>query len=559
MLQQTDISEATVSLLLNWGVVDEAAVERARRAANVGDTRLDLALARLGLAAERQLAKAYAKALQAPLIGPDEFPEEEIDVGLTRQFMERYRVAPLAVEDRRLSLAMADPLDTFVIRAVEMKTSLRVNPHVIYSADFDAAFKRLYDDASEDADDIVDIADVARLKDMASDAPVIKLVDQIITGAIERRASDIHFAPRASGLRIRYRIDGALVDADTPPNTLRAAIVSRLKIMAGLDIAETRLPQDGRIRIVARGRDVDLRISIMPSIDGEGVVVRILDHGGARPDLKSLGLSDHGLERLAGLLDLPHGVTIVTGPTGSGKTTTLYAALQRLNRADRHIATIEDPVEYRLEGVNQIQVRPEIGFDFADALRHLLRHDPDVVMIGEIRDAETAKIGLQSALTGHPVLATLHTNDAISALPRLLDMGVEAYLAAAVVNGVVAQRLVRKLCLSCRKECVPPDEILARLGGKGLDNVQFFTPVGCEACGETGYHGRTVIAEVLRMTAEMKAALVGAPDLGALSEAAHKDGLRPLFEDGLLKAAAGETSLDEIFRVAGESGSPGAA
>ncbi|MCP1337882.1 GspE/PulE family protein [Futiania mangrovi] len=548
-------AEAVANILKERGVVDAAAIDRARLAAEAEGLRLDHALARLGLAPEAELATAYAHMLGEDLVALTEYPDVPVEgIDLPLSYMERARVLPLALQPDALVVAMADPLDTGHRRAIELKTGRKVAARAARPADIDAALRRLYNPNGGPAPAEADLGDVEKLRSIASDAPVVRFVDRMLAQAVERRASDVHLLPSGGGLRVRMRIDGHLQDTPSPPAGLRAAILSRLKLMGRLDIAETRLPQDGRIRLVIRGRELDLRISVAPTVDGESMVVRILDGGGDRPELERLGLSRQALDRLAVLLDRPHGVTVVTGPTGSGKTTTLYAALRRISRPDLHIATIEDPVEYRLEGVNQIQVRPDIGFDFPEALRQLLRHDPDVVMIGEIRDSQTARIGFQSALTGHPVLATLHTNDAVGAIPRLIDMGVEPFLIAAVLNGVVAQRLVRRLCPSCRRPVAPPPAAADLAATLGIRLEQVHAPVGCATCRDTGYDGRTAIAEVLEVDEAMRAAIRSGGDTDDVRRAAGERGMVPLMADALAKAAAGETSLDEIARVVGRIG-----
>jgi general secretion pathway protein E len=554
MLKTDARAETVVDMLRQRGVVDIAAIDRARRAALAEGIRLDLALAKLGLAPEAALARAYAELLETDLLQPLDYPDEPVaGIALPISYLERARVLPLRVTDGALVVAMADPLDRGQIRAIEFKTGYGVVAEPALPSDLDAALRRLYARHQAAAPE-ADRTDVERLRSIASDAPVIRLVDRMLASAAECRASDIHLAPSGSGLRVRFRIDGNLQDETPPPPNLRAAIVSRLKLMAKLDIAETRLPQDGRIQVVIRGRTLDLRVSVVPTIDGESMVVRLLDGGGDRPEITRLGLSAAALDRLLELIDLPTGVTIVTGPTGSGKTTTLYAALRRLCHPDLHIATIEDPVEYRLDGVNQIQVKPEIGFDFPEALLGLLRHDPDVTMIGEIRNGQTASIGLRMALTGHPVLATLHTNDAASAVPRLLDMGVEPFLVAAVLNGVAAQRLVRSLCPECRRRIAVPEDIRRAMQARGVTPDHIYEAGeggGCDHCRGSGYHGRTVIAEVLRITPEIRGLIRSDPDLDRIQDAARRDGMTPILVDGLAKIAAGETSLDEVVRAVG--------
>ena len=552
MLKTDDRSEAVVEILRRGGIVDDAAVERARRAALAESTRLDLALAMLGLAPEAELTKAYAEVLGGDIAEPADFPDRPIEgIELPHSYLERAKAIPLKMEDGTLVVAMADPLDGRQMKAIELKTGCRVIARAARSTDIDEALRRIYLAPRPAGPAEADHTDVEKLRSIASDAPVVRLVDRMLARAVERRASDIHLSPSGGGLRVRTRIDGHLQDDEPPPPSLRPAILSRLKLMAKLDIAETRLPQDGRIRVVIRGRELDLRVSVAPTIDGESMVVRILDSGGDRPELERLGLSGTVFARLAELLDRRHGVTIVTGPTGSGKTTTLYAALRRLSSPDLHVATIEDPVEYRLEGINQIQVRPDIGFDFPDALRQLLRHDPDVVMIGEMRDGETAKIGLQSALTGHPVLATLHTNDAVSAVPRLIDMGAEPFLVAAVLNGVVAQRLVRRLCVKCRRPAAVPSDIAENAARHGINLDGMHEAAGCDHCRRTGYFGRIAVAEVLHVTEEMRAMIRSGPDTDQLAAAARRGGMAPIHIDALQKVARGETSLDEIVRAIG--------
>lgn len=554
MLKVDDRPEAVVELLRARNVVDDIAIDRARRAAETERTRLDLALVKLGLASEAVLAEAYATIFDHPLVSLGELTAVAVDEPiLPSSFMQRSRAIALSVDNGELQLAMADPLDRNAIRAIEMKTGLRVRPLAARPSDIDVAISR---QSGIEAGGKVEasVSDLEKLRSTASDAPVIRLVDSVIGSAVDRRASDIHFHPSQGGLRVRVRIDGQLLDIERPSPDLAAGVLSRIKLMAGLDIAERRLPQDGRIRLVVRGQELDLRVSVAPTIEGESIVVRILDGGGGEPDFDKLGISPDALVRIEELLERPSGVMIVTGPTGSGKTTTLYAALRRLNRADQHIATIEDPVEYRLEGINQIQVRPDIGFDFPDALRHLLRHDPDVVMVGEIRDGETAQIALQSALTGHPVLATLHTNDATSTVPRLIDMGTEPYMVAAVLNGAVAQRLVRRLCRSCARPSSPPAEVARLCADHGIAEDGWRIATGCEKCFGTGYLGRTVVAEVMVVDDFLRGLIRHSADDGQIRRAAIDAGMTTLQIDALTKAAEGTTSLEEVVRVTGRIG-----
>ena len=416
---------------------------------------------------------------------------------------------------------------------------------------------------------------VERLRDLAAEAPVIRLVNLIINRAVSLRASDIHIEPFENRLKVRYRIDGVLQEGEAPPVSSTAAVISRVKIMAKLNIAERRLPQDGRIQLRIQGRLIDLRISTVPTLYGESLVLRLLDRTGMALDMGSLGFDEANTKRFRDLLALPHGIILVTGPTGSGKTTTLYAALQTLNVPDRKILTVEDPVEYQLEGINQIQVKPQIGLNFADALRAIVRQDPDIIMIGEMRDLETARIAVQSALTGHLVFSTLHTNDAGSSITRLLDMGVEDYLLTSTLNGILAQRLVRTLCAACRvayrpaqalsdelqqwlipKECYEPEhDLLAVLhnesaaGQDGAGDLALFKAVGCEQCAQTGYFGRTVISELLVLSEMTRELILSRADGNQIQDAAINAGMDSMKIDGLRKALRGLTTIEEVTRV----------
>lgn len=387
---------------------------------------------------------------------------------------------------------------------------------------------------------------VENLEDLAQEAPIIRLVNAIITTALKKGASDIHIEPFEDKLRLRYRIDGVLYENPAPPLELLPAIITRIKIMSELNIAERRLPQEGRIRIRVSGRELDIRVSIIPALHGEGVVLRLLDKAARLLDIKNLGFSEAMLKRYLNLINIPHGIILVTGPTGSGKTTTLYATLQYLNSSSRKIITIEDPVEYQLEGINQIQVKPEINFDFASGLRSILRHDPDIIMIGEIRDVETAKIAIQAALTGHLVLATLHTNDAAGAVSRLLNMGVEDYLLAATLKGILAQRLVRVLCPRCKESYQPTSSEVNLID----DDVELlYRPAGCTFCNNIGFKGRTGIYELLTVTPQIESMIVQRASSSEIKEELKKTGYTSLFTDGCIKVKDGLTSIDEVVRV----------
>ncbi len=557
------VAAAVVEQLLARRKLDAAAVDRARRVGDGGGEPLHAVLVKLGLAAERDVAEALAAVLELPLATADDYPEEAVlDDSLSPKFLKQARILPLADGADGIVLAMADPLDAFTVQAVAIATGRPVRRRVAVPADLERAFERLHgrggtaigqivegltDAGVESADE-----DAERLKDLASEAPVIRLVNALITRAVEARASDIHIEPFENALRVRYRIDGVLQEVETPPSRLRSAIVSRVKIMAKLNIAERRLPQDGRVKLAVRGKEVDFRVSTLPTMHGESVVLRILDKGSTVFDFTALGFERETLKAYLDLLQRPNGILLVTGPTGSGKTTTLYTSLLRLNTPDKKILTVEDPIEYQLEGVNQIQVKPQIGLTFAHTLRSILRQDPDIIMIGEIRDLETAQIGAQAALTGHLVLSTLHTNSAAATVTRLLDMGLEDYLLASTLVGITAQRLIRVLCPHCREahEALPEliDEMNLRRFS-AADPIVLYRPVGCPRCNGTGYHGRSGIAEVLVMSDDVRRLILRRAQERDIHHAAVAAGMQTLYEDGIRKALSGSTSLEEVLRV----------
>jgi general secretion pathway protein E len=580
-----DPVEAVLARLVATGALSSEALERGRRAAAVeapgrtdaaapASARLDRVLTRLGLAEDRALVAAWGAVTGLPVATAADFPDAlPLPDLLAPAFLTTARCLPLAATDTTVVLAVEDPLDAFTPAAVAARTGRTVERRLVRPADLDHAFERLGltgDAAPGDATGAGGIAledDLARLRDLAGDAPVVRFVTALIDRAVELGASDIHLTATETGSRLRFRVDGLLVEQPPPPTGLHAGILSRVKIMAGLDIAERRLPQDGRIRTSARGRPIDLRVATMPHAVGEGVVLRILDRTAVALDFGVLGLSAHVVEPLTAALRLPHGLVLVTGPTGSGKTTTLYAALSGLRGAERNIVTVEDPVEYHLDGISQIQVSRTIGLDFARALRAVLRQDPDVIMVGEIRDRETAVVATQAALTGHLVIATVHTNTAAGALPRLADMGVEPFLLASTVRGAMAQRLVRRLCPHCRT----PSETAALLlrgledrqrgsrseitdHGPALASRPVYEPAGCPACGGTGYRGRIAVGEYLAVSDAVRAGILAGRDEAALAALAKADGMTDLLADGLAKVAAGLTSVSEVLRVAGSGG-----
>lgn len=553
---------ALAELLIGQGRLDEKSLERARHLAAEGGGRLDAVLTQLGLVSERALAEAFGELLGLALAAPADYPPAPILPDRLRpKFLHKARALPIGLDERAITVAMADPLDRFAISAIANVAGREVDVRVAVPIDLESAFERLYNKLEQpgrtDVEDLVASATVAaeddaeRLKDLASEAPLIRLVNQLISQAVESRASDIHIDSFEDRLRIRYRYDGVLHEIEAPPKRLQAAVVSRIKIMAMLDIAERRLPQDGRIKLVVRGHEIDLRVSTVPSLHGESVVLRILDRSAVNLDFSTLGIGGDLRQRLCRLLELPNGILLVTGPTGSGKTTTLYTGLLHLNLVDRNIITVEDPIEYQLPGITQIQVKPQIGLNFATLLRSILRHDPDIIMIGEIRDLETAQIAVQAALTGHLVLSTLHTNSSAATIARLRDMGLEDYLLTATLNGVMAQRLVRRLCPECRRPARATRELIDRFElerfGAGREIV-LYEPGGCPACRGTGYTGRIAVAELLAPDEDIRRLILTRADHGAIQSAACAAGMHTMYENGLLQVIAGTTSLAEILR-----------
>ena len=540
--------------VLASGKVSQDDLGKVRRFSVEKGERLDRMLVDLGFLSEDDLLPILADYHRVELVRADDLPEEPPVLDkLSVDYMRAARVLPLKIDGRRLDLAMADPTDRAVIDAVHAVTGLEVAPVLIRARELADKFDALYGnlDGGDGDDDIEvltdDEEDIEHLRDMASEAPVIRLVNQILSRAVEQRASDIHVEPFENELRVRYRIDGVLHDIDAPPRNLTAAIISRIKLMAKLNIAERRLPQDGRIKLRLVGREIDLRVSSLPTLYGESVVLRILDRQSVLVDLEKLGMPRDTLSAFVSMIEQPHGLILVTGPTGSGKTTSLYGALDKINSPDKKIITIEDPVEYQLRGVNQIHVKSQIGLTFASGLRSIVRQDPDVIMVGEIRDAETAEIAIQAALTGHLVFSTLHTNDAAGAISRLLDMGVEDYLLASSLLGVMAQRLVRRLCVGCRR---PIDGVDAGADGAPIEvGRDLYEAAGCAACAGTGFHGRSGIYELLTIDEQIRHLIVGRVTADKIKADAVSRGMRTLRDDGWVKVAGGETSVGEVLRV----------
>ena len=544
------------NLLVQTGKLTSRDLDRAVAAGEELRGRLSDVLVQLGLVSEIDVAQARSVLLGLAFISADNFPETYPEVqGLQAGFLRSHRVLPVALEDGRLDVVMADPQDRFVLKALRLATGLSIRPFVAMGSDIDKALAlrdaRGTVDEGEVGEDVDSGDFVEHLRDLASEAPVIRLVNTIVGRVIELRASDIHLEPFESGLQVRYRVDGVLQEAELLPVKQGAAVVSRIKLLAHIDIAERRLPQDGRIRTRVTGRELDLRISTVPTVHGESVVMRVLDRASVRLSLEEMAMDDATLRAFRALLARPHGIFLVTGPTGAGKTTTLYAGLSELDASAQKIITVEDPVEYQFAGIAQMQVHSQIGLTFASALRSILRQDPDIIMIGEMRDGETAQIAVQAALTGHLVLSTLHTNTAASAVIRMRDMGVERYLITSTVIGVVAQRLVRTLCAEC-KEPYTPDA--AMLHSTGLDRFvapgsALYRARGCPSCRNTGYKGRAGLFELLMVDDAMRKGILEGADGSVLQDLAVGAGMVTLYEDGLRKVASGLTTYEEVLRA----------
>ena len=549
--------------LVKQGIISADDLKRVMRLQEEQHTSLVRLIVELGFVSEDDLLPVLSEHLAIPYLSLKDFPTTSLSASRlisTVDFLKLAKIAPLKVDGEELQVATTDPTDLTRFHAIEIATGLKVRPFLAKEKDILARIGVESDEgASADAASggsttqefgaMGDEEDVEYLRDMASEVPVIRVVNQMIARALESRASDIHIEPYESELKVRYRIDGILHDMESPPRQMKSAIISRFKILSQLNIAERRLPQDGRFKIKLAGKDVDLRISTVPTLYGESVVIRLLERSQIFADLYSLGFPGDTLQRFSDMITKPHGMVLVTGPTGSGKTTTLYGALQKINDPSKKIITVEDPVEYQLGGINQIQVKPQIGLTFANGLRSIVRQDPDIIMIGEIRDFETAEIAVQAALTGHLVLSTLHTNDSAGAISRLLEMGVQDYLLASSLLGVLAQRLVRRLCMNCRKE-VPFEG--TQVAGWVDPPKTLWGPTGCEACSGTGYIGRIGIYELLQINSAVSKLIVERADAGSIRSFALTQGLALLKQDGWQKARDGVTTIEEVLRVTRE-------
>jgi general secretion pathway protein E len=549
-------------ILVQEGLTTPDVVARAMTRSQTTGEHLSDALTALGVP-PADVLRALARQHDLPYLERDELPSPlPVLKNLSPKYLRQYTVCPVSVEGGVLTVASADPLNPVVVDDLRQSTGLAVKVVVSAADAITEAIDRTYEGAASPLQRIVEgmddertadgEEDVNHLRDMAFEAPVVRLVNLLVEGAIAAEASDIHIEPFEDTLRIRYRVDGILFDQEAPPRRLQAAVTSRIKIMAEMNIAERRLPQDGRIRVNLHGHRIDIRVSTMPTVHGESIVMRLLDRSSVFLPLERLGFGSATLQRFESLIKRPHGILLVTGPTGSGKTTTLYGALDKINLPDRKIITVEDPVEYQLKGVNQIPVKPKIGLTFATGLRHIVRQDPDVILVGEIRDLETAEIGIQAALTGHLVFSTLHTNDAPGAITRLQDMGVEPYLVSSVLEGVLAQRLVRRICSACRQLDRPPAADLDALGIAVAAGQPLYRGRGCAECRGTGYRGRTGIYELFVITEDARSLILRRAPTRDIRRYAVEAGMHTLRMDGWTKACEGLTTVEEVLRVTQE-------
>jgi general secretion pathway protein E len=562
MLKKIDPVER---ILLRHKKIDPKTMEEVKASHLQNGSYLGKTLTDHGYLHVQTLLETLSEELRLPYLKLSDYPKDQLPVeglNISKTYLKGKVLFPLGLDNGTLTLAAFDPFDLATFE--NLKISLGKNINLVLSSEQDileavethygaggSTMGRMVGNIQEDefqsAD--ADLEDMEHIRDMASEAPVIKLVNHIIAQAIEMRASDIHIEPFADDLLLRYRIDGMLHEFEAPPKRLNSPLVTRVKIMAKLDISERRLPQDGRIKLKILGKDIDMRVSTLPTLFGESVVMRVLDRGNLSVNLEHLGFPDKPLRQLEALIHKPYGMLLVTGPTGSGKTTTLYAALAKINTPDKKIITIEDPVEYQMRGVNQIHVKSQIGLTFASGLRSIVRQDPDVIMVGEIRDSETADIAIQSALTGHLVFSTVHTNDAAGAITRLLDMGIENFLISSALLGVLAQRLVRVICADCKEPTELNPQMAEELGLLGHHGITVYHGTGCKNCSQTGFRGRAGIFELLVVDDDIRQLILSKTSAHIIRDAARKKGMRTLREDGWDKVVSGVTTVEEILRV----------
>jgi len=560
------------AMLVEASIITEEQLKEALECQMTHGGRLGSNLVKLGMVEEEDLRNFLSKQHGVSTIDLSETSLDPLVVNLiTPSVAKQHHIVPVSKSGNVLTIAMADPLDIFAIEDVKFMTGLNVVPMVTTETQIQHKLEEVYglhegaaegslamvlQDMEHDQDvsvlsDDDDDFDIGDLKKAMDDAPVVKLVNFLLMDAIDKGVSDVHIEPYEKVLRVRYRIDGVLQETMKPPYSLKDAITSRIKIMAELDIAERRLPQDGRIKLRTKGKEVDIRVSTIPTIFGEKTVMRLLDKSNLMVDLQMLGFDKHEMDELSEAIHAPFGMVLVTGPTGSGKSTTLYSALAQLNKASENIMTAEDPVEYNLMGINQCQMKEKIGYNFAAALRSFLRQDPDIIMVGEVRDLETAEIAIKAALTGHLVLSTLHTNDAPSTVNRLLNMGVEPFLVTSSVNLILAQRLARRACQNCKVETPTPREVLLQVGftPAQADGAVIYQGTGCDECGGTGYKGRVGLYELFKMTDTIREIILRGGSAIDIKEAAIADGMRSLRMAGIRKILEGTTTIEEVLRV----------
>lgn len=539
-------------LLVESGLITETELTETLTTKSA-EEKLGDALIREGHLTEQQLIEVLEFQLGIPHINILQYPvEQEVIQLISKDLAKRHLVLPVRIEGNKLYVAMADPMDYFAQEELRMATGYQIIPAI---ATKDALYRMVtkYYELQETIDHVIDDyspeehLDETEITD--EDSPIVRLVNQIIQNAVAQRASDIHFDPQEAELTVRYRVDGLLLTERSLPKYMQNVLIARIKIMGNLNITENRMPQDGRFQLDINNRPIDIRLSSLPSVYGEKIVMRILDLGNSLDQLEKLGMSKANFDTFKQMIEKPNGIVLVTGPTGSGKSSTLYAAMNHLNSEKVNIITIEDPVEYRLNGINQVQVKEEIGMTFSTGLRSILRQDPDIIMVGEIRDTETAQIATRSSLTGHLVLSTLHTNSAVAALTRLIDMGIEPFLIATSLEGVVGQRLVRRVCRDCSETVEPTERELQYFKESNLEPGIFKKGTGCPSCNKTGYRGRLAIQEVLKIDGEIKRLITNKSGINEIHDYVKRKGMDFLFEDGLKKVAQGQTTIEEILRV----------
>lgn len=573
MAVETKVKREIEDILLEQKLVSGEDLEKAKEVQRVSGDSLGNLLVRMGIVSQQDMTRAYARQWDIPYVNLEEINlDVEVVKTIPQGLAQRHKVIATSREDKKLTVAMVNPLNVFAIDDLRLVTGLKIKPVFATEDQVVNAITQYYgikmsisqvigDEELADITADVDLESLqavagedeialGELKKLVEEAPVVRLVNVIVTRAIRDKASDIHVEPERRDLRVRYRIDGILHEVMAPPKGIQPLLVSRLKIMAGMDIAERRVPQDGRIQLVVEGREFDFRVSTYPTIFGEKVVMRILDKSGGLIGLQKLGFQSGTQAMLEELVDNPYGIILSTGPTGSGKTTTLYSVLSKLNTIESNIITIEDPIEYQMDGVNQIQINEKAGLRFDNGLRHLLRLDPDIIMVGEIRDKETAEIAVNAALTGHLVLSTLHTNDAAGATTRLIDMGIESYLVASSLIGVLAQRLARTTCPHCREDYELPSESLRKYGiNIAEERITLYRGQGCEQCRDTGYLGRTGIFELMYVDDHLRELIINKKSAGVIKQAAIQAGMSTLQEDCFDKVRTGITTIEEAIRV----------